>query len=257
MRTALFLFLFSLTSLARADMQSLQYMHETSTRTNLLVTSAMVYFNPEDRTPDPRSLIAYFDSLYAVNTKITQLGQPEALWGPYTQMEALFKVLDNTPRKESAVYPEKIRELLLLNQQLQTSVLESFKAELEATPSKVLPIYEQSQAMAKLLYDYQLRRYPLEDKTGLVMDAAQIEALDAEILKRFETLGKSYPSHAEYIEKVHKSYKFVRSQLLQAKGRPSGGAEFYLTRGVIDLNDFAFEIALSEGDCPADNPQCL
>jgi len=257
MRTALFLILFSLASLVRADTNSLQYMHEASTRANLVITSAMVSFNPDDRFPDPRSLNAYFDGLYVISTKITQLGQPEELMVPYKGMETVFRSLDETARKDAAVYPEKIKELLMLNKQLQDALLASFKTGLEATPSKVLPLYEQSQAISRLLYDYQLRRYPLEDKTGLVLEQAEIEALDAEILKRFETLGKSYPTHEEYIEKVRKNYKFVRSQLLQAKGRPTGGAEFYMTRSVIDLNDFAFEIAMSEGDCPADNPQCL
>ncbi|MCY1529533.1 hypothetical protein D9M68_646840 [compost metagenome] len=47
------------------------------------------------------------------------------------------------------------------------------------------------------------------------------------------------------LDKVRKNYQFVRSKLLQAKGRQNGGDEFYISRSVIDLNELAMELALT------------
>lgn len=257
MRSVLFLFLCTLCSFARADTQSQQYLHEISTRAYLLCSSAMVYFNPQDRTPDPRSLTAYFDNLNVMETKIIQLGQPPELNDPLKGMQAIFKELDNTPRSKAALYPDRIGRLLKLNVQLQEAVGTAYKAELKATPSPVELLNEQSQAMAHLLMDYQLRRYPLPDKTGLNIDPTQLQTIDSTIDGRFSLLLKKYPDRAAIIDKVRKNYQFVRPQLLQAKGRPNGGAEFYMTRSVIDLSDLAFELAMTQEGQDASNPQNL
>ena len=255
MRSGLFLLFIFLTSFARADVLYLQYMHEASTRSYLLCSSAMVYFNPQDRAPDPRSLTAYFDNLNTLNTKVTQLGQPPELTTPLRSMEQVFMDLDGTPRSRSSKYPAKIRELLLINQQMQTDLATMYKAELAATPSALVMLNDQSKSIAGLLMDYQLRRYPLPDKEGLLIPEAQLAEIDAAIEERFSLLMKKYPDRVAILDKVRKNYMFVRTQLLQAKGRPNGGAEFYITRSVTDLNELALEIALSaEGQDPT-NPQ--
>ncbi len=255
MRSGLFLLLILLSSFARADAVYLQYMHEASTRAYLLCSSAMVYFNPQDRTPDPRSLTAYFDNLYVLNTKITQLGQPPELTTPLRSLEVVFKTLDTTPRSQAAKYPEQIRQLLLLNQQMQADLETMYKAELAATPSSLELLNEQSRAIAALLMDYQLRRYPLPEKTGLLIPEEQLAAIDTAIEGRFSLLLKKYPDRVAILDRVRKNYQFVRSQLLQAKGRPNGGAEFYITRSVTDLNELAMELSMGEVGQDSASPQ--
>lgn len=218
MRSGLFLLLILLSSFARADAVYLQFMHEASTRAYLLCSSAMVYFNPQDRTPDPRSLTAYFDNLYVLNTKITQLGQPPELMAPLRSLEAVFKVLDTTPRSQAAKYPGKIREMLLLNKQMQADLSNMYKAEIAATPSSLEMLNEQSREISALLMDYQLRRYPLPDKAGLLIPEEQLTSMDTAIEGRFSLLMKKYPDRVAILDRVRKNYQFVRSQLLQAKG---------------------------------------
>lgn len=91
MRSALFLLLCTLCSFARADAQSLQYLHEVSTRAYLLCSSAMAYFNPQDHMPDPRSLAASFDNLNNLETRMVQLGRPPELLEQLNGMRAIFK----------------------------------------------------------------------------------------------------------------------------------------------------------------------
>jgi hypothetical protein len=251
MRSALLLILAFCCSFARADIQSIQYLHEVSNNAYLFTASMMVYFNPKDRTPDERSLTAAFGAINIMDTKITQLGNPPEMRKPLDEMNSIFLTLEKTKRAQSAIFPEKIQRVLELNKQLQDAVSKIYNAEMTANPSPMGLLNEQSQTIARLLMDYQLRRYPLEDKTAFALDPAQLPAIDKQIDENFVLLIKKYPANADYLEPAYKNYRFVRKQLLQSKGRPNGGAEFYITRTVIDLDDLATQLSAED----ANNPQ--
>ena len=251
MRSALLLILAFCCSFARADIQSIQYLHEVSNNAYLFTASMMVYFNPKDRTPDERSLTAAFGAINVMDTKITQLGNTSDMRTPLDEMNSIFLTLEKTKRRDSAIFPEKIQRVLELNKQLQDAVAKTYNAEMTANPSPMGLLNEQSQTIARLLMDYQLRRYPLEDKTAVALDPAQLPAIDKQIDENFALLIKKYPANADYLEPAYKNYRFVRKQLLQSKGRPNGGAEFYITRTVIDLDDLATQLSSED----ANNPQ--
>lgn len=251
MRSALLLILAFCCSFARADIQSIQYLHEVSNNAYLFTASMMVYFNPKDRTPDERSLTAAFGAINVMDTKITQLGNPPDMRMPLDEMNSIFLTLEKTKRAQSAIFPEKIQRVLQLNKQLQEAVAKTYNAEMTANPSPMGLLNEQSQTIARLLMDYQLRRYPLEDKTAFALDPAQLPVIDKQIDENFALLIKKYPANADYLEPAYKNYRFVRKQLLQSKGRPNGGAEFYITRTVIDLDDLATQLSAED----ANNPQ--
>ena len=68
-----------LSSLAWGDDRSLQQLSELGSRSQLLCASALLYFNPDEREPDPRGLTAVFYHLQSIETTIVQLGQPAVL----------------------------------------------------------------------------------------------------------------------------------------------------------------------------------
>lgn len=245
MRSALFLILVFCCSFARADLSSIQYLNEVRTNSDLYAASMMVYYNPKDRTPDERSLAAAFQALVLVEAKVNQLSNPPAMYSAYKEMLGILRLLEKTKRSQSAIFPENILRLLQLNKDMQAAVDEAYKAEMAATPSPIAMLYTQSHDIASLLMDYQLRRYPLdeEQKAPFRIDPEQLPALDAEIESNFTKLLKEYPDNADYLAPADKNYRFVRKQLLQSKGRPNGGAEFYMTRTVIDLNDLGATLA--------------
>lgn len=255
MRSALLIILTFCCSFARADSQDLQSLNEIATNSNLFTASMMVYFNPKDRTPDERSLQSAFGAIAVIDTKVNQLGQPPEVLAPFTEMKKIFEMLDRTKRSESAIYPENIQRILQLNQELQAAVDTAVQAALLANPSTLTMLYNQSRDISRLLADYQLRRYPLEDKTPFLIDPTRLPAIDQQIEKNFEVLIKRYPNNADYLQPASKNYRFVRKQLLQASGRPTGGAEFYMSRTVLDLNDLAATLALEAEGLDADNPQ--
>ncbi|MNV77681.1 hypothetical protein D3C71_1711230 [compost metagenome] len=93
------------------------------------------------------------------------------------------------------------------------------------------------------MLDYQLRRYPLPDKAGFALTPAQLQTLDGAIEQRFDSLLVEHSAHTELLAKIRGSYRFVRAELQQDKGRAQGGAEFYLSRAVLDLDELAMTLA--------------
>lgn len=93
------------------------------------------------------------------------------------------------------------------------------------------------------MLDYQLRRYPLPDKADFTLTPTQWQELDTAIEQRFDSLLAKHSAHTEVLAKIRNNYQFVRTELQQKKGRTHGGAEFYLSRAVLDLDELAMTLA--------------
>lgn len=225
------------------DGRSAGKLSEILSRSQLMCASAMVYFNPAERTPDPRGLNATFEHLNLMETYMVQLGQPEALVQPLRAMKDVFETLDRLPPAERERYPELIQQLLGHQRKLQQAASTAYAS---AGPDPAAADLEaQSQALATLLLDYQVRLYPLPKKGGLTLTPDQAKELDQTIEQRFETLLARHVEHAEVLSKAKASYLFVRPQLQQvASGgnAGSGGAEFYLNRASVDLDELAVAV---------------
>lgn len=257
MRSALFLILAFCCSFARADLLEIQHLNEIRTNSDLYAASMMVYFNPKDRTPDERSLAAAFQAIVIMDTKINQLENPPAMRDPYEEMNNILKKLELTKRSEADTFPAVIQRVLQLNKDMQAAVDVAYKAQLTATPTPLNLLNDQSYDISRLLMDYQLRRYPLDDEQKLPfrIDPAELPELDKKIDNSFVLLLEKRPENADYLEPAYKNYRFVRKQLLQSKGRPNSGAEFYMTRTVIDLNDLGATLAIETQGLDPENMQ--
>jgi hypothetical protein len=82
---------------AMANDQTLQLFHEVRTRSYLLCSSAMLYFSPAIKLPDPRALISNYDSLMLLQTRTVQLGQPPYLVEIQRSMQGLMEALEQIP----------------------------------------------------------------------------------------------------------------------------------------------------------------
>lgn len=236
--------LFLLCPQAWGDERSILQLSELDSRSQLLCASAMLYFNPKERTPDPRLLTSVFHHLQTLETGVQQLGQPAALAQPLGEMKKVFAELDGLPAADKERYPVLIQQLLAHQMQLQQAAAAAYAGEQRNLPPEAAsPLSEQSRAMASFLLDYQLRHYPLPGKEQLVLTPARLQALDQTIEARFATLQERHAEHAAALAKIRGIYQFVRGQLQQAKGRNHGGAEFYLSRAVTDLDELALTVA--------------
>ena len=101
MRKLLMLFCL-LSPLAWGSEQDARHLGELGSHSRLLCASAMVYFNPEEREPDPRALKATFYHLNTLNRLIVQLGSPASLQRPVQAMEKLFNTLDGLSRDQAS-----------------------------------------------------------------------------------------------------------------------------------------------------------
>lgn len=233
--------------LAWGDARSAQQLSEISSRSQLLCASAMVYFDPGERAPDPRSLTAVFYHLNTLDTYVLQLGQPPALLQPLRAMQRLFAELDRLPRNQRERYPALISQLLSAQHLLQQAASQAYAQQglPDSAPQQLFGA--QSQAMASLLLDYQRRNYPLPESPQSALKPAQLQALDQQIEQGFERLLAQYGEHAQVLDKARSNYQFVRRQLQQEHGRAHGGLEFYLSRTVIDLDELAQTLAGRQG----------
>ncbi|MBM7060453.1 hypothetical protein JQX08_07015 [Pseudomonas sp. UL073] len=251
MRTKLLLCLLSLLStLAWGDGRSVQQLSELDSRSQLLCASALLYFTPLERDPDPRALTAVFYHLQSLDTTIVQLGQPAELEQPLRVMQQLFRELDGLPRSQRQRYPQLLQQLLAEQQKLREAAA---KLQAPLTLAEVqarLPLNAQSSDLASLLLDYQLRHYPLPEQTRTPLATDALQALDRRIEQRFDTLMTRYPAHLAELRKIQSSYHFVRAELQQSTSQTHGGAEFYLGRAVTDLEELALTVA-GEANVPS------
>ncbi|HSC82498.1 MAG TPA: hypothetical protein VLC30_02675, partial [Pseudomonas sp.] len=215
---------------ARADSRLL---NELDSHSLLLCASAMLYFDPREREPDTRSLTAVYHHLNTLETDVLQLTQPPQLAQPLKVMQELFRELDGLPRAQRQRYPELISRLLEQRRQLGDAAIR----ELDQGGAKAQPFGEQSRDMASLLLDYQLRHYPLPQREGWLLPPERLAELDRNIEQRFDQLQAAHPPEAAALVKIRASYRFVSKQLQQARSEGNGGAEFYLSRAVLDLDD--------------------
>ncbi|SDH89231.1 hypothetical protein SAMN05216603_11618 [Pseudomonas benzenivorans] len=243
--TVLLCLLYLMSPLVWGDGRSAQQLSEVGSRSRLLCASAMVYFNPQERAPDPRSLSAAFYHLNTLETHVLQLGQPDPLAQPLRAMKRLFSELDRLPRAQRERYPLLVRQLLEQHRLLQQAAAEYYAR--AGAASAAQPLNAQSQALSRLLLDYQLRLYPMSEKTDFALAPAQLQALDGAIEQGFAGLLATYAAHAELLAKIRSSYRFVHAELQQGKGRAQSGAEFYLSRAVLDLDELAMTLVEAQG----------
>lgn len=235
--------LFSLQALA--DERSALQLSELDSRGQLLCASAMLYFDPKERMPDPRLLTSVFHHLHTLQTDVQQLGQPPELAGPVQAMQRVFAKLDGLPAARRQEYPILLRQLLVHQHALREAAAAAYAREQHELPAEATaPLFSaQSRALASFLFDYQLRLYPLVDKEQWLLTAEQLQALDQDIEERFAELRQRHAEHAVELDKIRGSYQFVRGQLNKESKRANGGAEFYLGRAVTDLDELAMRVA--------------
>ncbi|MNG37115.1 hypothetical protein D3C84_1243620 [compost metagenome] len=55
-----------------------------------------------------------------------------------------------------------------------------------------------------------------------------------------------HAEHSAALDKIRNNFNFVRGQLLDSKMRAKSGAEFYVSRAVIDLDELAKMVGISQ-----------
>ncbi|MDG1580404.1 hypothetical protein [Pseudomonas sp. GOM6] len=215
-----------------------QQLSEIASRSRLLCASALLYFDPQQRTLDPRGLTAAYYHLNSLETLVLQLGQPAALQQPLLALKDSFNRLDRLPPSERARYPQLL-EPLLSQQRSLLQALEGEEGAVQGSPPVVNLLQRQSLDLARLLLDYQMRHYPWPQTRSDLLTAAQRQQVDQAVGQRFGRLEQALPEQAAALRSIRRHYQFVRNPLQSNVRSTSGGAEFYLSRAVLDLNELA------------------
>ena len=221
-----------------ADKLRAQQLSEIGSRSRLLCASALLYFDPQQRNLDPRGLTAAYYHLNSLETLVLQLGQPAALHQPLLALKATFSRLDRLPPGQRAAYPELLEQLLDQQRLLLLAAVGEEGGEEGAMPAAYL-LQRQSRDLPRLLLDHQLRHYPWPQARGDLLTVAQRQQIDQAVGQRFSRLEQALPEQAEALRSIRRHYQFVRNPLQSSASGASGGAEFYLSRAVLDLDELA------------------
>ena len=128
-----------------------------------------------------------------------------------------------------------MRQLLSEQQKLRQGAEEMYVDQRDPRDATGIAYTSQSNDLAKLLLDYQLRHYLDIGYRALVPSPEELQALVDAIDQRFSHLISEHAEHAEALLKINAQYRFVRGQVLQSKEDLQTGVEFYLSRAVLDL----------------------
>lgn len=231
-------------SQAQVSWRDAQLLNEVGSRGQLLSASALLYFNPAAREPDPRSLTSVYHHLNTLNSHVLQLGQPSALVRPLQAIQHSFAELDGLSRKEQQRYPALLEALLQQQWQLQQAASAAYAEIGAGLAEQTQPglLHQQSLDLASLLLDHQVRQYPWPSTAPAALPGARAQVLDQAVEQRFAQLKLGAQEQQALLAKVRSSYRFVRPMLLDAKARSHGGAEFYLSRAVLDLDELALHL---------------
>ncbi|KYO84076.1 hypothetical protein LT18_00616 [Pseudomonas aeruginosa] len=240
--------LFLLISSARADEHAALQLSGLNSNGQLFCASVMLYFNPQDRAPDPRLLNSLSNYLWTMQTGVSLLGEPAELAKPFQSVQQLFNQLNGLPPEQKKNYPDLVRQLLIHVRDLQQAADLAYSREQQGLQpgSFTALLTGQSRALARLLFDYQLRHYPMVDKEQFLMSPEQLQTLDQRIEERFDQLRHMDAEHSAALDKIRSNFNFVRSQLQLGKLHAKGGAEFYVSRAVIDLDELARTVVVSQ-----------
>lgn len=102
-----------LSSLVAASERAQRY-HELHSQAYLLCANALMYFDAQERAPDPRHLAAYRGALSRLAGLTGELGQPLA------EISALLSELERLPRSEEPLYPARLIALLGAHERLES-----------------------------------------------------------------------------------------------------------------------------------------
>lgn len=218
---------------------SLRKLSEVVSLSDLLMASALGYFNVHVRSPDERSLTSIYASFYTLEMCMAHLGQPPAQARPLAQIKMLLAKLEALPASQRGRYPELLQQLLNEHQKLRRAAAGAYAELRDGSDNIEQMINEQSHDLSSLLVDYQIRHYPEIAPSQRIFSASEQEVLTTSIDQRFKTLLTEQPEQAEALGKVNTQYRFIRAQLLNPGGRWQAGVEFYLSRAVLDLQELA------------------
>ena len=122
--------------------------------------------------------------------------------------------------------------------QLQQAAGEAYADAGLAEPAALSLLHQQSQDLASLLLDHQVRQYPWPSGVPVPVLGARVQVLDQLVAQRFTQLQLA-EEQQKLLATARRNYQFVRPMLIATRADGHGGAEFYLTRAVLDLDELA------------------
>jgi len=237
-------FLF-MASLAHADIQRLQQLHEFRSQAFLAGTYILIDNNLFERVREPGNSEIYRDALGNMDSLLRQMGEPGDLRQLYNDFVGLVRELEQLPEGEQAHYGlATVNRIMMAHGKLENAAAELYSAETEGASTPLLALHGQSTETSRILLLYENNMF---SSVGVYFIPAQdgiFDTLDARIKQGSAELKTLLPDHQDTLSQLDKQYGFIEPRLINhhTDWVPTIAA-FYLRKNIETLDNLASEQA--------------
>ncbi|MFN3579594.1 MAG: hypothetical protein ACK4VV_03880 [Pseudomonas sp.] len=239
----LVLTLLCLASVAHADVQRLQALHELRSEGYTASTYLLIDNNLFERIREPGNKETYVTALAEMSRLISQMGNPDDLRTLFANFETLTSELQDVSGDEAHYNLATVNRIMQAHGQFDRLVATRYEQAAEGITDEILlTLNQQSIETSQILTLYQNNMfssvgiYFLDNQDGL------FDMLDKSITQRAAKLRTLIPEQAETFGRLERQYAFIQPRLQNPlENWVPTIAAFYLQRNIQTLNNLARE----------------
>ena len=231
-------------SLAYADPQRLQQLHEFRSEAFKAGTYLLIDNNLYERVREPGNREIYNSALQQMDSLLRQMNNPGDLRPLYSKLVTLIRELEALPEDQAHYSLATVNRIMMAHGNLENAAAELYEAEVAGSPDNLVALQRQSIETSRILLLYENNMfssvgvYFLPSREGLFVE------LDNRINDGSNQLKQLMPEHKDTFDRLDKQYSFIQPRLINhhADWVPTIAA-FYLTKNTQTLDELAREQA--------------
>ncbi|SDU38094.1 hypothetical protein [Halopseudomonas salegens] len=234
--------LLCLAPLVKADLQTLQTLHEIRSEGYKAATYLLIDNNLYQRVREPGHREAYHEALDGMDSRIRQIDNPSDLRTVFDQFTGMIRDLENQPEDEAHYNLATVNRIMQTHAQLDEVLAERYAEHADLADERLAVLHQQSLETNQILLLYQnnmfssIGVYFMDTHEGIFSD------MNASIVERFSTMRSLLPEQAAAISQLDQQYSFIQPRLITYyQDWVPTIAAFYLLRNTDTLNNLARE----------------
>lgn len=240
-------------SLAHADPQRLQQLHEFRSESFKAGTYLLIDNNLYERVREPGNRETYNAALQQMDSLLRQMNNPGDLRALYDDFVKLVRELEAMPQGEEYYSLATVNRIMMAHGKLENAAAALYEADVAGSPENLVALQRQSIETSRILLLYENNMFSSVGVYFLPAREGLFDELDVRISEGSSKLKQLMPEHTDTFAKLDKQYSFIQPRLINhhADWVPTIAA-FYLTKNTQTLDDLSREqAALAEASVSA------
>lgn len=234
--------LLCLAPLVKADLQTLQTVHEIRSEAFKAATYLLIDNNLYERVREPGNRESYREALNGMDTRIRQLGNPSDLRSIFDQFTRMIRELENQPEDEAHFNLATVNSIMQTHAEIDQMLAELYAEHADLADERLQALHQQSLETNQILLLYQNNMFSSIGVYFMETHEGIFRAMDASIVERFTTLRNLLPEQDAAITRLNQQYGFIQPRLITYyQDWVPTIAAFYLLRNTDTLNNLARE----------------